>query len=300
MFARAKRRPRRDSPLSLLCAECCGAAFSCPWGSRALAPQAETRQEWRASRQLIFSVLLGCLLFYIAIAAVNTMNLNTQRDEHLHGITSTFREIYENSSDFLTDPKHTELFFSDKRENQDALRYLISQYNVSALVELQLIGRFIGILRYSINNTKHNVTVEEDLRHLQDYLVIQSTRFGSNFSYTIKIGEDCREFIIPKLLLQPLLENSIKYGFKKKPSIHIEVRGWCRADALYFSVKDNGGGVEEETLVQLRELLQSEEINIEHNGLQNINRRIRLGYGGDSGLTIDSTEGKGFSVLLKL
>ena len=77
-------------------------------------------------------------------------------------------------------------------------------------------------------------------------------------------------------------------------------RGWCRADALYFSVKDNGGGVEEETLVQLRELLQSEEINIEHNGLQNINRRIRLGYGGDSGLTIDSTEGKGFSVLLKL
>ena len=77
-------------------------------------------------------------------------------------------------------------------------------------------------------------------------------------------------------------------------------RGGGRADALYFSVKDNGGGVEEETLVQLRELLQSEEINIEHNGLQNINRRIRLGYGGDSGLTIDSTEGKGFSVLLKL
>lgn len=546
----------------------------------------QQEQERRASRQLIFSVLLGCLLFYIAIAAVNTMNLNTQRDEHLHGIASTFREIYENSSDFLTDPKHTELFFSDKRENQDALRYLISQYNVSALVELQLIltdpegnvrfttfpenqmnlyrqefnriaaenahhlmrpiyttvyhfransseyvmihplyqdgeylgaaalylnesdwikllgkyqydailtkpngdvivcsnssflapnninkyyptdseryvkidgnryrrskwlledgsviaysfiyspanysyllvgtlfililglswaalfsrsmhamsaqvaqsvdtlvkeiriirkedpnhiikidtgdeieeiahqvnkmvrsiqdlsrrnmdlvevnsrmemqnlqaqinphfiyntldnirylipadpqraqqliGRFIGILRYSINNTKHNVTVEEDLRHLQDYLVIQSTRFGANFSYTIKIGEDCREFIIPKLLLQPLLENSIKYGFKKKPSIHIEVRGWCRADALYFSVKDNGGGVEEEILVQLRELLQSEEINIEHNGLQNINRRIRLGYGGDSGLTIDSTEGKGFSVLLKL
>lgn len=58
--------------------------------------------------------------------------------------------------------------------------------------------------------------------------------------------------------------------------------------------------MEEETLVQLRELLQSEEINIEHNGLQNINRRIRLGYGGDSGLTIGSTEGKGFSVLLKL
>ena len=65
-------------------------------------------------------------------------------------------------------------------------------------------------------------------------------------------------------------------------------------------MKDNGGGGNEQTLTQLREILQSEEVNIGHNGLQNINRRIRLGYGGDSGLTIDSTEGEGFLVLLKL
>lgn len=546
----------------------------------------QQEQERHASRRLISSILLGCLLFYLAIAVVNTMNLNTRRDEHLNSIANTFHEVYTNTSDFLTAPEHEEFFLSDMRKNQDNLRYLISQYNVSALVEMeliltdqngrvrfttfpenqmnlhrqefnriavenahqlvrsiyttvyhfransseyvmihplyrdgeylgaaavylnendwiklfnryqydtiltkpngdviacsnssflsqknankyhpaesdryikiedsrylcskrvledgsviaysfiyspanstylligilfilmlglswaalfsrimhamsaqmaqsvetlvkeiriirkedpnhiikidtgdeieeiahqvnkmvrsiqqlsqrnmdlvqvnsrmemqnlqaqinphfiyntldnirylipadpqraqQLIGRFIGILRYSINNTKHSVTVEEDLKYLQDYLVIQSTRFGANFSYQMEIAEDCREFIIPKLLIQPLLENSIKYGFQKKPSIHIEVRGWCGEDALYFSVKDNGGGVNEQTLAQLREILQSEEINIEHNGLQNINRRIRLGYGGDSGLTIDSTEGEGFSVLLKL
>ena len=62
----------------------------------------------------------------------------------------------------------------------------------------------------------------------------------------------------------------------------------------------NGGGVDETMLEHLRDILRSDEVNIEHNGLQNINRRIWLGYGGDSGLTIDSTEGEGFTVKLKL
>ena len=179
----------------------------------------------------------------------------------------------------------------------DNIRYLIPTDPQRAQ---QLIGRFIGILRYSINNTKHNVTVKDDLKYLQDYLVIQSTRFGANFSYEIDIDDSCMEFIIPKLLLQPLLENSIKYGFQKKPCIHIRVRGRLGEDALYFTVEDNGGGVDETTLEQLRDILRSDEVNIEHNGLQNINRRIWLGYGGDSGLTIDSTEGEGFTVKLKL
>lgn len=179
----------------------------------------------------------------------------------------------------------------------DNIRYLIPTDPQRAQ---QLIGRFIGILRYSINNTKHNVTVKDDLKYLQDYLVIQSTRFGANFSYEIDIDDACMEFIIPKLLLQPLLENSIKYGFQKKPRIHIRVRGWLGEDALYLTVEDNGGGVDETMLEQLRDILRSDEVNIEHNGLQNINRRIWLGYGGDSGLTIDSTEGEGFTVKLKL
>ena len=179
----------------------------------------------------------------------------------------------------------------------DNIRYLIPTDPQRAQ---QLIGRFIGILRYSINNTKHNVPVKDDLKYLQDYLVIQSTRFGANFSYEIDIDDACMEFIIPKLLLQPLLENSIKYGFQKKPCIHIRVRGRLGEDALYFTVEDNGGGVDETMLEQLRDILRSDEVNIEHNGLQNINRRIWLGYGGDSGLTIDSTEGEGFTVKLKL
>ena len=180
----------------------------------------------------------------------------------------------------------------------DNIRYLIPTDPQRAQ---QLIGRFIGILRYSINNTKHNVPVKDDLKYLQDYLVIQSTRFGANFSYEIDIDDACMEFIIPKLLLQPLLENSIKYGFQKKPCIHIRVRGWLveydSQEAVYTKMFEE---LDKTMLEQLRDILRSDEVNIEHNGLQNINRRIWLGYGGDSGLTIDSTEGEGFTVKLKL
>ena len=61
-----------------------------------------------------------------------------------------------------------------------------------------------------------------------------------------------------------MLENSIKYGFQKKPCIHIRVRGWLGEDALYFTVEDNGGGVDETMLEQLRDILRSDEVNIEH------------------------------------
>ena len=95
--------------------------------------------EQSVSRKLISSLLLGCLLFCIAIAAVNALNQNARREDHLESVAATFHEVYNNTSAFLLDAGHTELFLSELRNDQDNLRYLISHYNVSALVEIQLI-----------------------------------------------------------------------------------------------------------------------------------------------------------------
>lgn len=92
--------------------------------------------EQSVSRKLISSLLLGCLLFCIAIAAVNALNQNARREDHLESVASTFHEVYNNTSAFLLDSGHTELFLSELRNDQDNLRYLISHYNVSALVEI--------------------------------------------------------------------------------------------------------------------------------------------------------------------
>lgn len=179
----------------------------------------------------------------------------------------------------------------------DNIRYLIIQ---DAAKADELIGRFTRILRYSINNTKQRVMLCEDMEYIQDYLVIQKTRFGHRFQYEIEIEPECQAKMIPKLLLQPLIENSLKYGFKKKNEIFIEIKGWIANNYLLLQVKDDGPGQPKSTLETLRGLLSRKEIHTVHNGLQNIHRQILLEYGHESGIFLESEEENGFTVLLKL
>ena len=140
----------------------------------------------------------------------------------------------------------------------------------------------------------------EDMRYIEDYLYIQRTRFGDRFLCETALTDECMRYRVPKLLLQPLIENSIKYGFKKKMEIRVAIRGWCEEDYLCLSVEDDGPGVPRSTLETLRAMLKSEELKTEHNGLQNLARRIVLEYGDNSEMTIDSREGEYFRVDIRL
>lgn len=80
----------------------------------------------------------------------------------------------------------------------------------------------------------------------------------------------------------------------------IEIKGWLADGYLYLQVKDDGPGVAPEKLAVLRRMIVSEEIRTEHNGLQNISRRLILKYGDECGLFLDSEEGKSFTVTAKL
>lgn len=179
----------------------------------------------------------------------------------------------------------------------DTIKYLIIPEPEKAA---HLIEKFTHILRYSINNTKHDVLLAEDMRHIEDYLYIQKTRFGERFLCETAIAEECMRHRVPKLLLQPIIENSIKYGFKKKMELKVEIRGWCGDGYLFLTVEDDGPGIPRSTLETLRAMLRSEELKTEHNGLQNLARRIVLEYGEDSEMTIDSREGEYFRVDIKL
>ncbi|MDF1493854.1 sensor histidine kinase [Caproiciproducens sp. CPB-2] len=163
-----------------------------------------------------------------------------------------------------------------------------------------LLEKFTHILRYSINNTKQDVLLSEDIGYIEDYLYIQKTRFGERFRCRMKIEPDCSQCMIPKLLLQPLIENSIKYGFQKQMELSVQIRAWCEDDYLFLRVEDDGPGVPVEMLERLQSMIVSEGIKTEHNGLQNLSRRIILEYGEECGLFINSEEGKNFTVTAKL
>ena len=96
--------------------------------------------EQSVSRKLISSLLLGCLLFCIAIAAVNALSQNARREDHLESVASTFHEVYDNTSAFLLDAGHTELFLSELRNDQDNLRIL------SAITTSRLLWRYSSSL----------------------------------------------------------------------------------------------------------------------------------------------------------
>lgn len=179
----------------------------------------------------------------------------------------------------------------------DNIKYLII---TDAKKASYLLEKFTRILRYSINNTKQNVFLSEDIRYIKDYLYIQKTRFGERFQCNIEIEEDCNHCKIPKLLLQPLIENSIKYGFQKKMYLSVEINAWCDDNYIFLRVKDDGPGVSQTELQQLQSMIVSEGVKTEHNGLQNLCRRIILEYGSECGLFIDSIEGQSFTVTAKL
>ncbi|WP_125141779.1 sensor histidine kinase [Clostridium transplantifaecale] len=164
----------------------------------------------------------------------------------------------------------------------------------------ELIVKLTEVLRYSVDTSRKEVTLEEDMRYIYCYLDIQNCRFGDRFSCTIDFAPECFDCIVPKLLLQPLIENSIKYGFQKKMDLNITIHGTLEGHVLYISVLDDGLGMEEEKAEELREQLRTHDNSSPSIGLRNLSRRLYLKYGDGSGLQIRNMEGTGFEVLARI
>ena len=156
------------------------------------------------------------------------------------------------------------------------------------------------LLRYSIRDVREELTVQEDLDNLQSYLNILQIRFNKRFSYEMDIEEGIQQCLIPKLLIQPLLENAVKYGFVGRDKLHVCIKGYEEKGKLVFLCKDNGAGIEEELLEEIRTQLSMEKNTSTHLGLYNIHRRIRLLYKEDYGMQIESRPNEGVTVTLIL
>ena len=164
----------------------------------------------------------------------------------------------------------------------------------------KMIVSLSGLLRYSIKEVREEVTVKEDLDHLQYYLNILQIRFNKRFAYTIDVSEDIMDCLIPKLLIQPLLENAVKYGFNGQEKLTVAIRGYQMQEKLIFICEDDGAGIDEELLEEIRRNLREDTNTSSHYGLYNIHRRISLMYTGDYGLDISSKKDEGTLVRLTI
>ena len=167
-------------------------------------------------------------------------------------------------------------------------------------VEVYSITTALGdIMRYSLDFSREMVCLKEEIQYFQAYLTIQNERFNNKIQLYINITSDLMEYLIPKLILQPLLENSLEHGLSNKPGIwRISLdAGITEAGDLRITLGDNGIGIEPDKLEQIRESLMNTERSIHsgsHIGLCNVNSRIRLKYYEDKyGISISSTAGEG-------
>ena len=172
----------------------------------------------------------------------------------------------------------------------DNIRFMA---RIDAAAADKMIVSLSGLLRYSIKEVREEVTVKEDLDHLQYYLNILQIRFNKRFAYSIEVQDDIMDCLIPKLLIQPLLENAVKYGFNGQEKLTVSIRGYQMQEKLIFICEDDGAGIDEELLEKIRNNLKAENNTSSHYGIYNIHRRIGLMYNGDFGLDISSKKNEG-------
>lgn len=164
----------------------------------------------------------------------------------------------------------------------------------------ELIIDLTDILRYSVDSTRQEVLLMEDMEYLYRYLNIQGCRFGDRLHWQVDLSPECNGFHVPKLLIQPIVENSIKYGFQKKMDLHINITGYVESHVLRICVSDDGLGMDEEEARTLERQLAEFDNQSRSIGLRNLSRRLYLRYGKKSGLRIHNKPGCGFEVYISV
>lgn len=164
----------------------------------------------------------------------------------------------------------------------------------------KIIVSLSALLRYSINTNISEVELGEDIEYTKNYLLILKYRFDKRFNYSIDEEEGTCECIVPKLIIQPIIENAVKYGFEDKRNLSVEIKASFARDKLVIVIYNDGRGMEIEQLQEIRSILNQSKNNSPHIGLYNVHRRIQLLYGEDFGIEIKSEKNSGTVVKLIL
>ncbi|MFB1099667.1 sensor histidine kinase [Terribacillus sp. JSM ZJ617] len=159
------------------------------------------------------------------------------------------------------------------------------------------IDAFITLLQNTIGNVDESVTVELELQNLKNYVLINQKRYGDRIQVQFMVSPDCLDYLIPKLILQPFIENSFFHAFNKTAEGTISVLVWKEADDLVCEVADDGDGMA--ACAYLPNTNRNRQL-FSGIGVKNVHERIQLLYGTEYGVSITSETGQGTKVKLRL
>lgn len=168
-----------------------------------------------------------------------------------------------------------------------------------------LIFRFGKMMRYNVTSMNEITTIEKELDYLMDYIEIQNSRYNHKIILEFDIPDELMHYPMIKLLIQPIVENSVFHGMKRdsrKVNV-IGIKMYVQRNDCIIEISDNGAGISEVRLKELREKLKINYTEAETSnsiGLRNVDERISLFYGKEYGINVNSVEGEGTLVTITL
>jgi two-component system sensor histidine kinase YesM len=184
----------------------------------------------------------------------------------------------------------------------DTVNWIAAECGATEIVKL--VAALTKFFRLSLNKGKEYISVGNELEQVENYLIVQSIRYEDAFGLTVEADPELMGCMVLKLILQPLVENSIYHGIKERMSkepdfsgkIAISVRR--SGNDLELAVRDNGCGAEPELAEELNRMFGSGAQSVGF-GLYNVNRRLKAAFGAGYGLSFRSARGQGAEVLVR-
>ena len=182
----------------------------------------------------------------------------------------------------------------------DAIIWLVEAGEQKKVVSM--VKNLSDFFRTSLNRGKEVNSIREEMLHVKSYLEIQQVRYQDILSYDIDVPEELEKYSIPKITVQPLVENALYHGIKNKRGMgHIRVKGVPKEDCFELHVQDDGIGISPERLLQVQDGIRNKVLTgKDFYGLYNVNERIRLSFGEEYGMKISSEPGEGTLVCIRL
>ena len=238
-----------------------------------------------------------------------TVNTKIQSDDEIAVLTESFNDMTKEIGVLVDDIKKqqvnlriTEIKLLQAQINPhflyntlDAIVWLAEEKKTAEVVSM--VTSLSEFFRTTLSAVRDFITVKEEESHIKSYLKIQQFRYEDILEYEVSIQPEIYEYKIPKLTLQPLVENALYHGIKnKRGKGKICITGKKERETLVFQVIDNGKGMDAGTLMYLRNKMEKEERFDRKDsgfGLANVNQRIRQYYGKEYGLWFESEENQG-------
>jgi two-component system sensor histidine kinase YesM len=165
---------------------------------------------------------------------------------------------------------------------------------------VQNLDAFVELLRNTISNTDEFITVDQEVRNLNNYILINNTRYGDKIKTEFFVSDECEEALVPKLVVQPFVENAYFHAFPTAEGGSIQIFINRKGRNLNIAVVDNGIGMDDTQNPLNQNNIKKTTEHYSGIGVHNVENRLKLLYGEEYGIDIRSRKGRGTTVNIVL